>query len=173
MKGTIHKSIEKLVIAKFGIEKWQECLKSIGLDEDHVFMLSDDVDEKLTMELLGKMPAILGITFGQLVDAFGQNWVNEYIPKVYPAYLEKYKTAKDLLLGLDSIHVSVTEDMANAHPPRFSYKWKDEATLLMTYTSHRGLIDVFVACIKGVGTYYKQPLEVTKQSENVVEIKFS
>jgi len=46
MKGTIHKSIEKLVIEKFGIDKWNECLASVGLDEDHVFMINDDIDEK-------------------------------------------------------------------------------------------------------------------------------
>ena len=46
MKGTIHKSIEKLVIEKFGIDKWNECLASVGLDVDHVFMINDDIDEK-------------------------------------------------------------------------------------------------------------------------------
>lgn len=173
MKGTIHKSIEKLVVNKFGLEKWQDCLKSIGLDEDHVFMLNEDVDEKLTMELLGKMPAILGITFEQLVDAFGYYWVNEYIPKVYPSYLEGYKTAKDLILNLDKIHVLVTEEIPNAHPPRFSYEWKDDNTLFLTYKSSRGLIDVFIACAKGVGVYYKEQIEIIKHSESIVELKFS
>ena len=171
MKGTIHKSIEKLVIEKFGEEKWFECLASVGLDEDHVFILNEDIDEQLKMDLLGKMPAILGITFQQVCDAFGEYWVNAYVPKIYFGYIEGYTNAKDFLLAMDDIHKTVTEEIPNARPPRFDYEDKG-SSLLVTYKSERGLVDLYISLVKGVGIYFKQQLEVLKHSDSLVEIKF-
>jgi hypothetical protein len=171
MKGTIHKSIEKLVTEKFGEEKWYECLASVGLDEDHVFMLNEDVDEKLTMDLLTKMPAVLGISFQQVCDAFGEYWVNAYVPKIYFGYIEGYKNAKDFLLAMDEIHDTVTKEIPNAHPPRFDYVDNGD-TIIVTYKSSRGLIDLYISLVKGVGIYFKQMLDVKKLSDTEVEIKF-
>ena len=94
------------------------------------------------------------------------------MPKVYFGYIENYKTAKEFLLGMDAIHVTVTKEVPNAHPPRFDYEQKGENTLLMTYKSDRGLVDLFISLVKGVGIYYKQELKVTKHSEKLVEIQF-
>lgn len=101
----------KLVIEKFSLGKWEECLASVGLDEDHVFMMNDDVDEATTMRMLGNMPAILGITFQQLSDAFGEYWACTYTPTVYPAYFEGISSFKEMLINLDRIHQEVTESI--------------------------------------------------------------
>ena len=135
-------------------------------------MINDDVDEKLTMDLLTKMPSVLGITFQQVCDAFGDYWVNAYVPKVYFGYIENYKTAKDFLLGMDTIHQQVTREVPNAHPPRFDYEEKGTDTLLMTYKSERGLVDLFISVVRGVGIYYKQELKITKHGDKLVEIQF-
>jgi hypothetical protein len=42
----------------------------------------------------------------------------------------------------------------------------------MTYNSRRGLIDIMIGLIKGVGKYYKENLKVTKLGPDKVEIKF-
>ncbi|MGY6561034.1 MAG: heme NO-binding domain-containing protein [Luteibaculaceae bacterium] len=167
MKGTIHKCVEKLVIEKFGIDKWEECLESVGLDEDHVFMMNDDVDEAKTMELLTKAPAILGISLPQLFDAFGEYWSCVYAPKVYPAYYEGVNNSKEFLLKLDRIHVEITQNVPNARPPRFTYSWSNENTLLMEYTSGRGLVDLFISLAHGMGKYFNETLGITKDNNKV------
>ncbi len=172
MKGTVHKCVEKLVIESFGLEQWEECLASIGLDEDHVFMMNDDVDEAATMELLGKMPGILGISFQQLLDAFGEYWACKYTPTVYAAYFEGIHSSKDLLMNLDRIHSEVTENMENARPPRFTYKWIDDDTLQMKYNSERGLIDLFIAIAKGMNKYFNEENQISKLDNSTVEIVF-
>ncbi len=172
MKGTVHKCVEKLVIESFGLDKWEECLASVGLDEDHVFMMNDDVDEATTMRMLGNMPAILGITFQQLIDAFGEYWACKYTPTVYPAYFEGINSSKEMLLNLDRIHQEVTENMDNARPPRFKYEWKDENTLLMHYSSQRGLADLFISIAKGMGKYFNEENKITKLDNNIIEIVF-
>ena len=172
MKGTVHKCVEKLVIEKFGLDKWEECLTSVGLDEDHVFMMNDDVDEATTMRMLGNMPAILGISFQQLLDAFGEYWACSYTPSVYPAYFEGINSSKEMLINLDRIHREVTENMDNARPPRFTYQWINDHTLQMNYSSQRGLIDLFISIAKGMNKYFKEENQITKLNDNCVEIVF-
>lgn len=172
MKGTVHKCVEKLVIEKFGLDKWEECLASVGLDEDHVFMMNDNVDEALTMRMLGNMPAILNISFQQLLDAFGEYWACSYTPKVYPAYFEGITSSKDMLINLDRIHMEVTENMENSRPPRFTYAWINEDTLQMKYQSERGLIDLFISIAKGMNKYFNEENKISKLDSTTVEIVF-
>lgn len=42
----------------------------------------------------------------------------------------------------------------------------------MTYKSQRGLIDIFIGLIKGVGKHYGENLQVHKVAPNKVEIVF-
>lgn len=172
MKGTIHKCAEKLIIEKFGVEKWEELLQAIGLDEFHTFLINDDVDEGLTRELFQKAPAILGITDQQLLDAFGEYWVHTYAPKVYPAYYEGVKSTKDFLLKLDTLHAEITDNIENARPPRFGYKWLDENTLQMDYSSSRGMLPLFISLAKGLQSYYKDEMKI-ESVDNANSIQFS
>ena len=73
---------------------------------------------------------------------------------------------------MDELHIRVTHHFDNAQPPRFNYTWKNDTTLIITYKSHRRLIDFFAGLAKGVGKYYKEDIKVTKLSEEQVEIVF-
>jgi hypothetical protein len=68
--------------------------------------------------------------------------------------------------------VAMTKSVPNASPPRFEYQWTDARTLVMIYRSERGLVDLVVGLAKGVGTYYGEPLEVTKLGPDRVQIVF-
>jgi hypothetical protein len=62
--------------------------------------------------------------------------------------------------------------MKSAKPPRFKYEWKDEKTLVMTYSSNRGMVAFMPGLIRGVGKYFKEDLEVSLVG-NDIEVKFS
>ncbi len=174
MKGTVHKAIEKLVTQTFGAEKWEQCLREAGFEEDHVFMLNDDVDEATTMKLVTQViPSVCGLTVQQTLDAFGHFWINGYASKMYAPYFEGCKSTKDLILKLDFIHKTLTENIPNARPPRLRYEWVDTNRLAVTYLSDRGLIDLFISIAKGAGAYYKETLSITKKSDQVLEIDFA
>ena len=173
MKGTVHKCIEKLVTEKFGIEKWQECLKAADFDEDHVFMLNDDVDEQQTMKLITSAPAVLGISLQQVIDAFSDYWVNVYGPKVYPSFYEGISSAREFMEKLDNLHIHVTQTIPNAKPPRFTYSWTSGNTLEMTYSSSRGLVDLFMSMARAVGIYYNNDVQITKKENNIVQFIFN
>ncbi len=172
MKGVIAACLGDLVKEKFGQDKWQDALEGAGLDKNTMFMATDVIDDGAVMKVVASVCKVLNITLVQAADAFGDYWVNTYAPKIYKAYYRQSKTAKEMLLNMDGVHVTITKSVPNAHPPRFDYEWKNDRTLVMTYKSKRGLIDFLVGLVKGVGTYYKENLRVRKISSSKVEVVF-
>ena len=95
-----------------------------------------------------------------------------YAPTVYKAYFVGTDSAKAFLEKMDRVHKMATRNIAGAHPPRFGCQRVDDKTLVMTYNSPRGLIDVMVGLIKGVGAYYHEELRVEKLPGSRVKVVF-
>ncbi len=172
MKGVIIDCLGKLVIEKFGEERWHESLEKVGFSKSRRFLAGQDIEDQVTLNLVSAVCEVLGISLEQAADAFGEYWVTVYAPKIYSAYYRKIQSAKDFLLQMDRIHEITTKNIENARPPRFEYEWKDEKTLLMTYKSERNLIPFFIGLIKGVGKYFEEKIIVSLASDNVAEIIF-
>ena len=172
MKGIILTCAAELVSTKFGADKWKAVLAASQLPEEKVFLASDDVDDAKALEVIGNTAKVLNLSLGQVADAFGDYWVNDYAPKIYGHYYRKSKDARSFLLSIAAIHVSTTKSMANARPPKFEYSWPEKDLLEMKYISHRGLIDILVGLVKGVSRYYDEPLEITKVGSDKLHIRF-
>ncbi|HAR64258.1 MAG: hypothetical protein DKM50_02390 [Candidatus Margulisiibacteriota bacterium] len=172
MKGVIAICLEQLVVEKFGKDKWEKVLTSIGLPADTKFLPTADIDDAAVMAAIKATCTVLGITLAQAADAFGDYWVNVYAKNMYGAYYLKPKNAKEFLLAMDKVHERTTMTVANAHPPRFEYEEKDAKTLIMKYQSKRGLIDILMGLVKGVGKHFNESLKVTKLDESRLQIVF-
>ncbi|MDR2632900.1 MAG: heme NO-binding domain-containing protein [Treponema sp.] len=172
MKGTIVLCIADLVKKGGGEEKWREILKRSGLPEDLLLTSIADVDDTIIQEVLKNIGTVLQLSPQQISEAFGDYWVNDYAPKYYKAYYYGINSAKALIMGVDAIHEQVTKIIPNAHPPRFDVEEIDEKTLKVHYKSHRKMIDFYIGLVKGVGKFFKTPLQVKKLSEEYVEIRF-
>ena len=172
MKGVIVLALKEMVIATYGIDKWKNALAKAGIGEEPLIMPISNVDDQIFLRVVNSLCEVLNISFIQAADAFGDYWVTVYSQKMYRVYYENVKTAKEFLLKMDSVHVASTKSIPDANPPRFEYEWKDEKTLIMKYKSQRGLIDLMVGLIKGVGKLYKEDLKVTKLGSDKVEIVF-
>lgn len=171
MKGVIADCLKKLVINKFGEEKWDESLKDAGLQDRSSFLATEDVPDEVVLKIVNSVCKVLNISLTQAADAFGDYWVNEYAVKIYKSYYSP-KSAREFILNMDKVHQMITQNMANAHPPRFDYEWDDDKTLVMTYKSRRNLIDFLVGLLKGIGNHYNEKLQVTKLGEDKVKIVF-
>ena len=99
--------------------------------------------------------------------------MNEYASNIYYPYYRQAKSAKEFLLNMDDVHKNVTDNIPNAHPPRFIFDWENDKTLIMTYQSHRGLIEFLVGLIKGVGKYFKEDLKVSAIGRDKVQVVFA
>ncbi len=172
MKGVIAACLGDLVKEKFGKDKWEAALEDAGLKKTTFFMPSTNIDDATVLKLVGSTCKVLGITMNQAADAFGDYWVNVYAPKIYKIYFRKTANAREFLEHMDAVHKTVTERIPDAKPPRFDYKWTDDKTLIMTYKSARGLIDIFVGLLKGVGRYFNEDLKITKLNNKDIKIVF-
>ena len=171
MKGTILKCLQEMVESRFGKPEWQEILKDAGFKGPQLFSLSADIDEGKAVGLFASAARVLEISAEQAADAFGDHWVNEYAPRVYQTIYARHKSARDFLLAMDAVHVMVTDSVPNARPPRFDFEEQGK-TLLVTYKSKRGLIDLYIGLVRGVGKRFNTPLEIQKLSARQVKITF-
>jgi hypothetical protein len=172
MKGIIALCLKDLVVAKFGADKWAECLRNIGEDHNVPILAGSDMHDEVVLKMIQGVCTTLGISFQQAADTFGEHWVLNYSQKIYSAYYKRYTNAKDFLLAMDKVHVDMTDSIKNAHPPRFDYEWKDGRTLIMKYKSDRNLMDFAMSLAKGVGKFYKEDLVVSKLADNKMQIVF-
>ena len=173
MKGVIADCLGKLVSNKFGKEKWQDSLELAGLPPYTSFLATQDIPDESIMKVIESVCKVLDINLQQAADVFGDYWMNDYAPHIYGVYYRQSKSAKQFLLNMDDVHRMTTENIPNAHPPRFTYEWEDDDTLIMNHESKRGLIIFLIGLIKGVGKYYKENLEVKQMGDNRVQVVFS
>ncbi len=174
MKATITNCLAELVETRFGKDKWNAILTHSGLQsQSSKFRLPpSDVPDDQVYKLLASTCKVLEITSQQAADAFGSYWCCTYAPRLYSPIVKQFKNAKDMILGLDNVHVMMTSTIQNAHPPRFDYNWERDNTLIINYQSSRNMIDIYIWLVKGVGEFYKEKLVVTKLSPQQVKIVF-
>lgn len=172
MKGVIVLCLKEMVQKRFGEDKWETALKKAGIEKEPTIMPRSDVDDQIVLNVINSVCEVLHISLDQAADAFGDYWINTYAQRMYGVYFTVAKTAKDFLLKMDSTHVTATKNIPGAHPPRFDYEQPDEKTLIMTYKSSRGLIDIMIGLVKGVGKFYHEDLKITKLEGNRVKIVF-
>jgi len=98
--------------------------------------------------------------------------MNKITPRVYAVFFYNVTSSRQMFLKLGKIHDTVTRTIENAKPPHFDYRWEGDDTLIMTYISERGLIDIALGIAKGVGTYFKEELSVRKLSNTEIEVIF-
>ncbi len=174
MKATITNCLAEMVETKFGKDKWAEIVRQAGMQAQSAALRqsSMDVPDDQVGKLLKTTCVVLGVTPEQAYDAFGEYWCCQYAPKVYWAILRRFKNAREMLLGMDAVHVDMTATIPNAQPPRFDYTWENDRVLLVDYKSKRGMLDVYIGVARGVGKYFNERLEVRKVSSTRARIEF-
>ncbi len=174
MKATITNCLAELVETRFGKDKWNAILTDSGLQsQSSKFRLSpSDVPDDQVYKLLASTCKVLEITSQQAADAFGSYWCCTYAPRLYSPIVKQFKNAKDMILGLDTVHIMMTSTIQTAHPPRFNYNWELDNSLVVTYESYRNMIYIYIGLVKGVGEFFKEKLVVTKLSGQQVKIVF-
>ncbi len=172
MKGTIVKCLQEMVENKFGKDKWSTICEKSNFGKNQIISLSADIDDAVVMTLLKNTCETLGVSLEQAGDAFGDYWVNNYGPNVYKSIYNKFKNTREFILGMDDVHVMVTKTVPNSKPPRFTYDFPNDKTIIMTYKSSRGLILVLMGLVKGLARYFNEKLTVTKINEGSIKIVF-
>jgi len=74
MYGIVNKAIQDLVTDNYGEDKWEAVKEKSGVDIDY-FLSNEPYDDDITYKLAGAAADVLGISVGQVLNAFGEWWV--------------------------------------------------------------------------------------------------
>lgn len=171
MKGIIVKAAEKLVISKFGDDKWEEILVASDFESDEFFSMRDDIEDEVVMKIIANIAKKLSISIIDVLKAFAAYWIHEFIPEIYPSY--KFDSAKEYINSIeDIIHTNVRATIPNAKPPLFEFDWINENELILTYISSRGLIDLAQFMFIEIGVKYDITIDVEKIDEKSLKLTF-
>jgi len=171
MKGTIAVCMKEMAQHRFGLAVWKQALARAGFPESRLFVTSEDLPDAKIIDLFNALAEIAGRPVAAVMEAFGEHWSSDYAPRVYRAYYRTAKSARELLLNLDHVHVVMTRSSEGGSPPRFRYETISDKLLIMHYESNRGLVDLMPGLIRGVGKYFNENLTVTVKG-NAVHIRF-
>jgi len=172
MKEVIPICLSELVTKRFGAEPWGRLLETAGLPKTAYFLPAQDVPDATVMKVIQAACSVLGLQPMAAAEAFGE-YCCEYAPRIYAAYYRGPQNAREFLLRMKEVHEKVTRTVPNAHPPVFSYEQQAPRKLVMKYSSGRGLGDIFVGLVKGVGRYFKEELQVRRIGPGTVEVSFA
>lgn len=168
MYGIVNKAIQDLVIDNFGEDKWEKVKEKSEVDVDY-FLSNEPYDDDITYKLAGAASEVLGITVGQVLNAFGEWWVLKTGKEKYGGLMEAGgNNLKEFLVNLPLFHNRVMLMYPKLTPPEFKVSNIESNSILVHYHSKREGLQEFVrGLLSGLGKMYKvQPVIELIQSRD-------
>ena len=165
MYGLINKTIEELVIEKYGAEKWSAVMEHSKTDPD-AFITNSYYPDEVTLGLVSSASSILNISSSDLLFAFGEYWILKTGMEKYGAILSANGTnLADFLINLPSFHSRVMLIYPEITPPDFFIEKIDEKVFIIHYHSQRdGLTEFMRGLISGMGKMFKIDVNIILDS---------
>lgn len=161
MYGIVNKAIEELVVANFGIDKWEAVKLHAGVDIDF-FISSEPYDDDITFKLAQAISVEMDMTLSAVFIAFGEWWVLKTTTEKYAGLMEAGgDNLRDFLVNLPLFHNRVMLIYPKLTPPEFKVSGITERSINLHYLSKReGLQDFVRGLIQGLGIMYNTPVTI-------------
>ena len=144
MYGIINKAIQDLITENFGEEKWEEIKEKSQIDVDF-FISNEPYNDDITYKLAGAASEVLGITVGEVLNAFGEWWVLRTGKEKYGGLMETGgKNLKEFLENLPLFHNRIMLMYPKLTPPEFKVSNIEENSIHVHYHSKREGLQEFV-----------------------------
>jgi hypothetical protein len=176
MHGTISCCLTDLVVEVYGAATWDEIVSVADRDApapQALRIARSDVESVETLALIDATCKVLGISLAEIADLLGEYWCCVYAPHVHDISWNEFGSAREWLEALDEVHGPMRPSNPEAAPARSLCDWRDDKTVRVEYRSDRGLIDLYVGLVRGVGTALGESLRVTKVTSSAVEVVFA
>lgn len=156
MYGIVNKAIQDLITDKFGEEKWEEVREKSGVDVDF-FLSNEPYDDDITYKLAGAASEVLGLSVGQVLNAFGEWWILKTGKEKYGGLMEAGgNNLKEFLVNLPVFHNRIMLMYPKLTPPEFKVSHIEESSIQVHYHSKREGLQEFVrGLLSGLGQMYK------------------
>jgi hypothetical protein len=164
MYGLVNKAIADMVKTKFGEETWQEIRQKASV-EDETFLSMEGYPDDVTHRLVKAGSQVLGLSGAQIMEAFGEFWVNYTATEGYGELMDMSgDDLPEFLQNLDNLHARVGVTFPNLKPPSFdSYEGENENELTLEYHSEReGLTPMVFGLVKGLGTRFDTEVDISQ-----------
>jgi Haem-NO-binding len=163
MYGLVNKAIADMVVTRFGTETWDEIRQKAHVEVDS-FLSMEGYPDDVTHRLVKAASVVLNLTAAQIMEAFGEFWVDYTAQEGYGEMLDMSgDNLPEFLQNLDNMHARVGVSFPKLKPPSFECNETDENTLSLEYRSEReGLTPMVVGLVKGLGTRFDTEVDVTQ-----------
>lgn len=167
MYGIVNKSIEELIVANYGLDKWNDIKQKSKINIEY-FISSESYDDEVTYTLAGTVAEELGITVDEVLYAFGEWWILHTGKNHYGYLLESGgQNFKTFIQNLPSFHNRVMMMYPKLTPPEFKISEVEESSLNLHYHSKRkGLTPFVYGLMSGLGKFFGTHVE-TKHVKSV------
>ena len=155
MYGIVNKAIQDLVTENFGADKWELIKEKSGVDIDY-FLSNEPYDDDITFQLAGATSEIIGITVGQVLNAFGEWWILKTGKEKYGGLMEAGgNNLKEFLVNLPQFHNRIMLMYPKLTPPEFKVSDIENNSIHVHYFSKREGLQEFVrGLLSGLGKMY-------------------
>lgn len=174
MKGIVFTEFLELVEEKFGLDVVNEIIEKSDLKSEGVYTAIGTYDFSEMLSLITNLSSLTKISVDDLLYTYGLHFF-AVLEQNYPAIIEKYDEAMDLLSSVDShIHVEVRKIYPDAELPKFEVLDKTANSLTLKYTSSRSMYAFAMALIEKAFHHYNSEAKVSysKIKEDGSEVKF-
>jgi len=163
VKGIIFKQFEAMVTSLHGEGAWDALVDRTPLQTaEGYFIGPKNYPDDDLFGLIGSVSEATGKPPEELLAAFGR-YLFPALAAQFPVFLRPGITAKRFLLSVDRvIHVEVLKLHPDAGLPKLTYEDPAPNRLVILYRSPRQLCDLALGLIDGVGTYFKEDIQVSK-----------
>ena len=167
MYGIINKSIEELVVEKFGEEKWELIKTRSGIEVDY-FISNEPYDDKITYLLAGAISEEMDVPLDQVLFLFGEWWILKTTIEKYGGLMHSGGSSlKEFLMNLPEFHNHIMLMYPKLTPPEFKVSDLTENSIHVHYFSKRiGLGDFVNGLLMGLATMFNTPATVTLMESN-------
>lgn len=161
MFGWINDCAESLVVSKFGIERWHDIKAKAGCDvDDGAFIRHQYYDDRSTINLVIAASEILGLSVDDVLEAFGQHFMEFTRHNGYDNMLScQGSTLRLWLSNLNALHDHLQSSLPKGFVAPVFWCEDDEeveGSILLHYYSERGslLVPLVVGVVKEVARYH-------------------
>ncbi len=155
MYGIVNKAIQDLITDKFGAEEWESVKEKSGVDVDF-FLSNEPYDDDITYKLAGAASEVLGLTVGQVLNAFGEWWILKTGKEKYGGLMAAGgNNLKEFLVNLPLFHNRIMLMYPKLTPPEFKVSDLEEHSIHVHYHSKREGLQEFVrGLLSGLAKMY-------------------
>lgn len=166
MYGLVNKAIHDMVCSRFGEETWREIKQKAAVEVD-MFISMEAYPDDVTHRLVKAASIVLGLTPAEIMQAFGEFWVQYTATEGYGDLLDMSgDNLPEFLHNLDELHARVGVMFPKLQPPSFDCEEDDAQNLNLHYHSEReGLSPMVMGLVKGLGERFHTDVEVI-QTQN-------